>query len=101
VITEHITDIKVLAKTIEQETQHECRATELGHIQRGGAPTACDRMMATQFGDFAIQLIKKEVGGVCVGVDANKLIYNDINRAIDHKPHHFNQTLYDLSKRLF
>ena len=39
---------------IEQRTGHEARATVLGHVQRGGTPTAFDRVLATRFGLHAI-----------------------------------------------
>ena len=44
-----------LAYEIEKETKLECRAVTLGHIQRGGTPSAFDRTLATSFGNFAIE----------------------------------------------
>ena len=43
-----------LEAEIEQRTGHEARATVLGHVQRGGTPTAFDRVLATRFGLHAI-----------------------------------------------
>lgn len=48
-----------LAKLIETKTGFETRATVLGHIQRGGSPTAFDRVLGTRFGVKAVQLIKE------------------------------------------
>ena len=45
VITEHITDVHALAKRIEEATGFETRANVLGHMQRGGSPTARDRCL--------------------------------------------------------
>ena len=47
----------VLAGQIAERTGHETRATVLGHVQRGGTPMAFDRVLATQFGYKAVQLI--------------------------------------------
>lgn len=53
----------VLADEIEKRTGFETRATILGHIQRGGSPSAYDRVLATRFGVFAAELVhKKEFG---------------------------------------
>jgi ATP-dependent phosphofructokinase / diphosphate-dependent phosphofructokinase len=47
-----------LARKIEQETGFETRAVVLGHLQRGGSPTAPDRLWATRFGDAAVDLLQ-------------------------------------------
>jgi 6-phosphofructokinase 1 len=46
-----------LAKDIEERTGYETRATSLGHIQRGGTPTAFDRVLATRFGVAALSAV--------------------------------------------
>lgn len=48
---------EVLCDQIAERTRLECRATILGHVQRGGTPTARDRVLATQFGHRAVELI--------------------------------------------
>jgi len=48
---------EVLAHQIGERTGLECRATILGHVQRGGTPCAYDRILATQFGHHAVQLL--------------------------------------------
>jgi ATP-dependent phosphofructokinase / diphosphate-dependent phosphofructokinase len=52
-----------LAKEIERETGFEARVTVLGHIQRGGTPTARDRVLATRYGVFACDLVKDRKWG--------------------------------------
>ncbi len=47
----------VLANQIEDKTGVECRATVLGHVQRGGSPIPADRILATQFGHHALRLL--------------------------------------------
>ncbi|MCM8798488.1 MAG: 6-phosphofructokinase [Candidatus Omnitrophica bacterium] len=48
-----------VAKQIEDRTEIECRVTVLGHLLRGGGPSAFDRILATRFGEYAVRLIKK------------------------------------------
>lgn len=94
-ITERITDVTQLAKRIEQQTGRETRATVLGHIQRGGAPTAFDRVLASQMGSYAVQLLRAGGGGFCVGIQNDRLVHHDINHALTHLSKGFNQDLFD------
>jgi 6-phosphofructokinase 1 len=55
-----------LANAIEQETGLETRATILGHVQRGGTPTPFDRLLATQFGVHALELLMDGAQGQLV-----------------------------------
>ena len=65
VITEHITDVHELAKRVEEETGFETRANVLGHMQRGGSPTARDRVLASRMGIKAVELLEEGKGGLC------------------------------------
>lgn len=94
-ITERITDVTQLAKRIEQQTGRETRATVLGHIQRGGAPTAFDRVLASQMGSYAVQLLRAGGGGFCVGIQNDHLVHHDIIHALTHLSKGFNQDLFD------
>ncbi len=101
-ITEHMTDVNQLAKHIEKATGLETRGTILGHIQRGGSPTARDRVLASRLGDYAVDLLLKGIGGGrCVGIQANKLVNHDIIDAIQNMVRPFDRDLYELSDRLF
>ncbi|MDD7041453.1 MAG: 6-phosphofructokinase, partial [Oscillospiraceae bacterium] len=51
-----------LAKEIEEKTGVESRATVLGHIQRGGSPTLRDRVVASEMGYYAVELLEKGIG---------------------------------------
>jgi 6-phosphofructokinase 1 len=53
-----------LEREIEKRTGYETRATVLGHIQRGGTPTAFDRVLATRFGIAAIDAASEERWGM-------------------------------------
>lgn len=62
-----------LARQIEARTGLETRSTNLGHIQRGGAPTAFDRIIGTLFGVKAVELLEQGVTGVMVVWQASEL----------------------------
>jgi phosphofructokinase-like protein len=57
-----------LAQEVEKRTGHESRAVVLGHIQRGGTPTAFDRWLATRFGLYAIQAVHDKAFGTMVAL---------------------------------
>lgn len=63
-----------LAQQIEQRTGHEARTTVLGHIQRGGTPTAFDRVLATRFGLNAITAVKDEAWGTMVALQGTDIV---------------------------
>lgn len=63
-----------LAGQIEERTGKEARTTVLGHIQRGGSPTAFDRVLATRFGLNAIQAVKDEAWGTMVALQGTDIV---------------------------
>ena len=101
VVCEHVTDVGALAREIEDRTGLETRATILGHIQRGGSPTARDRIMASQMGAYAVELLMAGKGGRCVGLLKNELVHHDIIECIETMKRPFNQDLFELSGKLF
>jgi ATP-dependent phosphofructokinase / diphosphate-dependent phosphofructokinase len=62
-----------LEREIEQRTGYETRATVLGHVQRGGTPTAFDRVLATRLGLRAIGAAHDEAWGMMVGLRGNQI----------------------------
>ena len=62
------------AEIIEAVSGHETRATVLGYTQRGGSPTANDRILATRTGSYAVKLLLNDIGGRAVGIQGNKII---------------------------
>jgi 6-phosphofructokinase 1 len=64
----------VLASEIEKRTGFETRATILGHIQRGGSPTAFDRVLATRFGVFAAELVQSGDFGKMAALRGNDIV---------------------------
>lgn len=63
-----------VAQIIQVLSGHETRATVLGYTQRGGSPSARDRVLATRMGAYATQLLYDDVGGMAVGVRGEKMI---------------------------
>jgi 6-phosphofructokinase 1 len=77
----------------------EARVTVLGHIQRGGTPTAADRILASRLGDFAVrQLIEGNSGKSC-GVIKGELVTTDIDKVVSSKKP-FDMEMYELASRL-
>lgn len=78
------------AKRVEQETGIETRAEVLGHLQRGGSPSARDRILATEYGVEAVKALLAGETSVCIGVKNNKMVHIKIEDALKMKrdPHH-------------
>ncbi len=64
----------VLGALIEERTGYETRVTVLGHLQRGGSPTAFDRVLGTRFGVKAVELILKGQFGKMVALQGSKIV---------------------------
>ena len=77
----HITSSQV-AMMIEALSGHETRATVLGYTQRGGSPTAADRILASRLGAFAVHLLKEDRAGLAVGVRGGQLVAEPIEQAM-------------------
>ncbi len=78
-------DIHAFAKKVEENTGFSTRATVLGYIQRGGAPSANDRVLAGRMGSYAIDLLVEGKGGRCVGIRGQELTDYDIFEALAMK----------------
>jgi 6-phosphofructokinase 1 len=74
-----------VAATITKITDLETRVVVLGHIQRGGAPTARDRILATRLGAAAVDLLLKHEYGKAVGVHNGTIHIVDLRRAVEKK----------------
>ena len=82
IVAEGVGGTAEIAKKIEAETGVESRATILGHVQRGGSPTARDRIMASQMGSRAVDLLTQGIGNRVVGIKDNKIVDFDIFEAL-------------------
>ena len=75
----------VLAREIEQRTGFETRAVILGHTQRGGSPTAFDRMLATRYGIGAIDMVHDGKFGCMVSLKGNDIRSVPLSDAISKR----------------
>ena len=65
---------QILAEMIEKRTGYETRVTVLGHIQRGGSPTAFDRVLGTRFGIDVLKLVEQKKFGYMVSLQGTKIV---------------------------
>ncbi len=72
----------VLAEIIEKKTGVETRATILGHIQRGGSPTAYDRVLGTRFGVHAVEMVKAGKFGYMAALQGTEIVEVSIEDAV-------------------
>lgn len=89
-----------LSELIEEKTGYETRVTVLGHIQRGGTPTAFDRVLGTRFGVGAVNLAKNGKFGYMVSLQGNKIEAVTIKDAVG-KLKTVDMDLYNMSKIFF
>ena len=82
VVAEGVGGVVRIAEEIEEATGIESRATILGHVQRGGVPTARDRVMASQMGYRAVELLNQGIGNRVITFVDNKLGDKDIYEAL-------------------
>lgn len=88
-----------LAKYVENITGIETRATILGHIQRGGSPSASDRVLASRMGAKAVEVLMEGKTSRVIGIRDNKIIDQDIDEALDMESK-FDTELYDIAQML-
>jgi 6-phosphofructokinase 1 len=88
-----------LGKQIQESTNFDTRVSVLGHIQRGGSPTAADRVLASRLGARAVELLIEGKGGRAVGIEMNRLVDYDIIEALGRE-HTLDLNLYKLSMEL-
>lgn len=99
VVSEGVGGSIELAKQIERETGVESRATILGHVQRGGSPTLRDRVVASQLGYYAADLLSRGIGNRVVGIQRNKVVDFDIKEALQMKKP-FDNELFEIATQI-
>jgi 6-phosphofructokinase 1 len=85
-----------LAKAIEEETGVESRAMVLAHVQRGGSPTVRDRVVASQMGYRAVELLMDGIGNRVVAMQKDQIVDYDIFEALNMKKH-IDMNLYKMA----
>lgn len=88
-----------LAKLLKDKAGIETRVSVLGHMQRGGSPTARDRVLASRFGAHAVELLMEGKSGRAVGIRNHQLVDYDMREAFE-KNHESDVSLYTLMKEL-
>lgn len=94
VVAEGAISSEEFAKQLQEATTYSVRSTNIGHVQRGGSPSMADRMLAAQFGNRAVRLLRDGIGNRVVGIHNNKIIDMDIIEAVSMKKQ-FNYELYE------
>jgi len=91
---------QLVANAVEEATSYETRVTVLGHLQRGGTPTAFDRVLGTRFGIAAIDLAHKGDFGKMVSLQGNEIVAIPLADAVNQLKV-VDQELYDLATVFF
>ena len=100
IVAENMLDVNELAKEVTARTPFQARATVLGYIQRGGKPTARDRVIASEMGVKAVDALIAGESGVCVCMINSELVTRDIAEALGDKTQK-TKDKYEIFKRLW
>lgn len=99
VVSEGVGNSEELAKEIQKRTGIDSRATILGHVQRGGSPTVRDRVVASEMGYYAVNLLDKGIGNRVVAMQNGKIVDFEIMEALAmQKP--FDENLYNIANEI-
>ena len=96
VVAEGVGNTEELAQRIQRHTGIETRATILGHVQRGGAPTLRDRVVASRMGHHAAELLFNGIGNRVVAMKGEQIVDFDITEALN-MPRTFDEKMYRVS----
>ena len=88
------------AEKLSEFGDYHTRVSILGHVVRGGAPSARDRVLASKFGAYAVELLQEGKGGLCVGIHDNEIVAADIIDTLENNKHKPDLSLYDLNNSL-
>jgi 6-phosphofructokinase 1 len=96
-----IGDANALAKKVaERSSYFDIKVTILGHLQRGGAPTYFDRVLASRMGIAAIEGLLQGKNDAMVGIVDNKMVYNGFNTIMPNKHHEIDSESLRIAKIL-
>ncbi|MBQ7935945.1 MAG: 6-phosphofructokinase [Clostridia bacterium] len=98
-VAEGVGHAEALSKYIQDTTGIVTRATILGHVQRGGRPSSRDRVLASRFGAYAVELLAEGKSNRVVGIRKDELVDYDIQEALAMKKE-FPLDLYEMSNRI-
>jgi 6-phosphofructokinase 1 len=89
----------IIGREIKRQTGFETRVSVLGYVQRGGTPTAFDRVLATRYGVKACELIEKGEFGKMVALRGNKVVSVSMEKALEMKT--VDMDLYGIASLFF
>lgn len=89
-------DTQELAHQIEERTGKETRVVILAYLQRGGSPTAKDRMLASRMANKAVELLYNDENSKAIGICGDDIVAYDLKEALEMK-RAFNSSLYHLA----
>lgn len=95
VVAEGVGKTEEIVRQLHELSGAEMRLTVLGHVQRGGSPTLRDRVIATEMGFHAVELLEQGIGNRIVGMKNGKIYDVDISEALSMKKP-FPDKLYDI-----
>ncbi len=99
VVAEGVMSANELATILTDETGMEIRVSVLGHIQRGGSPSARDRVIASQFGARAVEVLKEKRGSLAIGMQNHQVVDYNLQEVFKNEAN-LDMKLYQLSKEL-
>lgn len=89
-------DVKELAREIEERTAQETRTVTLAYLQRGGSPTANDRMLASKTASKAVELLYDDESSKAIGICGSEIVAYDLEEALQMK-RPFDMDIYNLA----
>lgn len=98
-LAEGVGDPYSLAKELEEKTGIETKVTILGHVQRGGSPSAVDRLLGSSMGSRAVRLLEDGKTNLAIGYVDGNIIEVSIDEAVSKKSE-FDERLYELANSL-
>ena len=99
IVSEGVGHADDIARTLQEKTGIEARTTILGHVQRGGSPTVRDRVVASQMGYYAVDLLSQGIGNRVVGMQKSEIVDFDIQEALAMKKP-FQNELYHIADEI-
>ena len=99
IVAEGVGDTNEIGSYIQKRTGIETRVTILGHVQRGGSPTVRDRVLASEMGYHAVELLSEGIGNRVIVIRQDKVVDLDIYEALKMQKQ-FDRHLYDVSNTI-
>ena len=100
IVAEGVMSANELTKILRDAADIEIRYSVLGHIQRGGSPSARDRVIASQFGARAVEVLLGDVGGRAIGMQKSKVVDYKLEDVFNDNKEEADMKMYKLSQEL-